>query len=129
MNGLHPALFDTVARQWEYGRLKELNLRGLGITTLPSEICSLSYLANLDISYNNLQSLPAEIVQLCLISTYTTCDSGCTFNCCRTVVTNGLSIRNNGLCTVPKAIGDWIDLHFGGKNYLARDSTQRCGSQ
>lgn len=85
-----------------------LNLIGLGLTTLPSEIGQLTSLEHLFLSHNKLTILPSEIRLLTALSTFHIED-----NCLATLPSEigqltalkTLAISDNGLTTLPPEIG------------------------
>jgi Leucine-rich repeat (LRR) protein len=115
----------TVGDDW---RVQSIDLSGYGIDTLPDEISNLGALEKLNISNNNLHSLPNSIIKLRIFYPYEYYGGGCsTYSDCHFIdMLNGLTISGNSLCNVPSAISEWVDTQFKRKNYLHSDTTQRC---
>jgi signal recognition particle receptor subunit beta len=95
MNPEEQKAYDTALRRIEECRRKGkegtvLNLRGLGLTTLPPEIGQLAALTELRLDHNQLTTLPPEIRRLLALT--------------------GLLLHNNQLTTLPPEIGQLTGL-------------------
>jgi Leucine-rich repeat (LRR) protein len=127
LNGLDENRSRYAVYRRDDSRVSSLTLAGLHIDTLPPEIGDLDALEELNLSDNDLSSLPVSIVKLHLFSFWDSNGWIHPAGCPCTDSTNGLSIAGNRLCTVPDTVASWIDRQFSVPHYLATDTTQQCG--
>jgi hypothetical protein len=131
-NGIH---LDNVSAyiSTKDNRVTSLSLTGLGLTTIPPDIGTLTALTSLNLSDNEIGDLPDAITQVPLTQRIQTVEYGCQIYYDGTCISWGnvlvtkdvkisANLGDNKLCECSQAVRNWLDQ--ADANW---EATQTCG--
>lgn len=110
LNNISSDSFSSVATFRDDRRVHALNFSGYGLDTLPENIYLLGEVDTLDLSNNQLKTLPDAIVSMNFRNAFDRCADPCGGpDCCITYYRVDLNLDSNYLCSLSDTITSWLE--------------------